>query len=96
MRILAAALIAAGLLASPAAAQQPERESPGELLDDAAQKMLQALKLMLMAIPQYAAPEINENGDIIIRRIHPEDEKPEPEKEEAPEKAPGKAIQTQT
>jgi hypothetical protein len=31
-------------------------------------KMVRALELMIQSIPQYEKPEINENGDIIIRR----------------------------
>lgn len=76
MRRLAAVLLVLSLTAAPAAAEE-QRRSPGELVDEAAQTLLQALRAMLQAIPQYAAPEINDNGDIIIRRIRPED-KPEP------------------
>ena len=36
-----------------------------------------ALDLLIENIPQYAAPEVLDNGDIIIRRLHPED-KPKP------------------
>ena len=38
----------------------------------AAQQIVAALELLLRAIPQYEAPEILPNGDIIIRRIPPE------------------------
>jgi hypothetical protein len=34
----------------------------------------------MQTIPQYAAPEVQPNGDIIIRRLHPDDapqQKPE-------------------
>ena len=66
---LAAAVLAA--LALPAAAQ--EKETPGELATDAMSKMVRALELMIQSIPQYEKPEINENGDIIIRRKRPND-----------------------
>lgn len=43
---------------------------------------------MLMAIPRYAAPEVLENGDIIIRRIPPqrEDAPPVAPERDAPER----------
>jgi hypothetical protein len=93
MRTLAAALLACGIIAAPAAAAEAPRQAPGELLDEAADKLLQALKIILMAVPQYAAPEINENGDIVIRRIRPEQERrPAPE----PESGPDGTVQTRT
>jgi len=53
----------------PAAAQsQDEEPSPGELAGEAMQKLMQALELLIGSIPQYEAPYIDENGDIIIRR----------------------------
>ena len=58
--------------------QKPEQESPGEMLEDATRTILKAFELMVQAIPQYEAPEILENGDIIIRRKWPENEKPAP------------------
>lgn len=87
-----AALLALAVLAAPSVAAEP-RQTPSELLDEAGQKLVQALKMMLMAIPQYAAPEVNDNGDIIIRRIRPKDE---PNKDEAPTAPaePGNPVQT--
>ncbi len=58
--------------------QKPEQESPGEMLEDATRIILKAFEMMLKSIPQYDAPEILDNGDIIIRRKHPENEKPAP------------------
>ncbi len=93
MRVLAVALLACGLAAVPAAAAEAPQESPRALLDEAADKLLQALEMMLMAVPQYAAPEINENGDIVIRRIRP---KGEPKSDDAPHSPaePGNPVQT--
>ena len=69
---------ALGLAAAPARADdeqgQAEGESPMVLAEEAAQRLILALELMLQAIPQYAMPEVLENGDIIIRRINPEDQ----------------------
>ena len=47
--------------------------------------IFEALDLVLKAIPQYEAPEILENGDIIIRRKNPKEDKKE-------KKEKGKAI----
>ena len=75
-------LVGTGLSLFPfaVAAESGDEESApalqGEPLDDAlrgaAEQIMNALRLMVMAIPQYEAPEILENGDIIIRRRHPE------------------------
>ena len=70
MKTLLASLAVAFLLAWPSAADEdfdilPETE---EALDD----LLEMLEFMLHAIPQYELPEVLENGDIIIRRVHPE------------------------
>jgi hypothetical protein len=73
--ILVLFLTAATALSAPpvvlAAESDNHRREAERLLEDATRKVMHAFKQMLMAIPQYAAPEILENGDIIIRRIHP-------------------------
>ncbi len=71
-RILSVAAVLA-LLAAPAAAQQ---KSPEELMREGAARILEALKGLLGSIPTYAAPEMLPNGDIIIRRLPPRDDKP--------------------
>lgn len=68
----AIAYVLAGLLlASPAAA---EDQDPMQEFEDAAKgaasRIVEALRGLLMAVPQYDAPEILDNGDIIIRRKH--------------------------
>jgi hypothetical protein len=83
-------------LALPAAAAEPEdKETPSELMTDAMSKMVRALELFIQAIPQYEKPEITEDGDIIIRRKHPDAEPdtrkgpprlPDPRKPEEPGK----------
>jgi hypothetical protein len=35
---------------------------------EAIEQLMRALELMIESIPQYEIPEINEHGDIIIRR----------------------------
>ncbi|MBW7851505.1 MAG: hypothetical protein H3C38_13500 [Rhodospirillales bacterium] len=76
MRRFVFAALACVILSTPAAAADRKEPSPGELLGEAGEKLMRALETMLKAIPQYAAPEINENGDIIIRRIRPDDRPP--------------------
>lgn len=81
MRQLFHALLLIGIVApAPAAfaqtsnppADKPAQETPREMLEDATRKAMQAFELMLKAIPQYEAPEILDNGDIIIRRKRPD------------------------
>ena len=59
-----------GLAGSPALAAD---KTPEELARDGLAKLLSALDLFIGSIPQYETPEILPNGDIIIRRIHPQD-----------------------
>ena len=72
------------LLAAPAAAQ-----STGEaerLASEGDSKILQALDLLLKTVPQYGPPEMQPNGDIIIRRLHPDqrqDQAPQDEDDES-------------
>jgi hypothetical protein len=82
--ILALALL--GALAVPASAQQ--KETPSDLATEAMSKMVRALELLIQSIPQYEQPEVNENGDIIIRRKRPDGAPrlPEPGAPETPGK----------
>lgn len=67
------------------AADESETEQAPQPLDEAlretAERVVTALRLLLMAIPQYEAPEILDNGDILIRRSRPE---PAPAPQEEP------------
>ena len=78
------------LLALPAAAA--EKETPGELATDAMSKMVRALELLIQQIPQYEKPEINENGDIIIRRKRPNATPQEPKPEDGNQPDAGRSI----
>ena len=53
---------------------QREAEEARREIEAAVAKLMAGLKLVLQAIPQYEAPELLENGDIIIRRVRPEPE----------------------
>lgn len=69
------ALVALMTFAGQAPAAEPPPPSgqgePSELLKEGTRQILKAFELFLMTIPQYEAPEVLENGDIIIRRKHP-------------------------
>ncbi len=82
---IAAAALAIMVDAAPASAQErnppPDpREKAEEAFREGAQIILRALQLFLESVPQYAAPEVLDNGDIIIRRKRrdprPEENKP--------------------
>jgi hypothetical protein len=70
--MLLVGLIALPGMAPSADAQSPsEQKVPSELLKEGTQQILKAFELFLQVIPQYDAPEVLDNGDIIIRRKHP-------------------------
>jgi len=56
---------------------QPPKYNPEQMIEEGVDAILNALKKLLRSIPQYAIPEILDNGDIIIRRIHPENKPPQ-------------------
>ena len=75
MRKTLSVVVLGGLLAaSPALAQSSDR--PGypdwkesqEMMEEGAKRVLDALGLLMHAIPTYELPEVLPNGDIIIRR----------------------------
>ena len=61
--------------------------APGELAREGLAKMLQALNKLIESVPQFEMPEINENGDIILRRKRPEAApQPQPNQPNQPDK----------
>ena len=56
-----------------AQSKTPNTDDAQRLAIEGMSQILKALDLFIENIPQYAAPEVLENGDIIIRRLHPED-----------------------
>jgi hypothetical protein len=87
LRALAAAVVLV-TTAAPAtlhAQSQPpaQQEDPGALAREAIDKLMRALSTAIQNLPQYAAPEVNERGDIIIRRLNPRAEQPSPPKSPA-------------
>jgi len=79
-RLHVAAALALGLagFGTPALAQESTLKDAQEEAVEGIGKLLQALQLFVKSVPQFAAPEVLPNGDIIIRRIHP-DKMPAPE-----------------
>ena len=96
--LLAALAVAAltALTAGPALADD-SGDDPMALAQKGAEQIIDALRLLIASIPQYEMPEILPNGDIIIRRVHPNDEG-QPTAPDAPQQqpddgtAPGTAI----
>ena len=83
MRARLLLLFAIGLLAAPLAAAsadslQDNTAEAEQLANEALAKMMKALDLLMMTVPRYAAPEVLPNGDIIIRRLDPEENEDEP------------------
>ncbi len=68
MIFLSAFLAGAGVPATLRAAEGDERGRAEEMARRAMEQLMRALELMIDSIPQYEMPEIEENGDIIIRR----------------------------
>jgi hypothetical protein len=80
------ALMLAFALPQPALAEEPSLPEEAErLMGEGIASLMQALELLLKTVPQYAAPEMLPNGDIIIRRLQPQDEAPAPPSPADPE-----------
>ena len=61
------------LSAGPVLAQTND-SNPEELAVEGITKLMDALGAFIKSIPQYEAPTMNENGDIIIRRKRPDND----------------------
>jgi hypothetical protein len=68
--ILAAAIFVAG--ASPSPAQDSTLDGAQQEAVEGLSKLLNALGMFVKSVPQFSAPEVLPNGDVIIRRIHPD------------------------
>jgi hypothetical protein len=71
-RLFTLPIVAAMLLSAPVLSAPQEQKDPQTLATEGIQQLIRAMELMLLAIPQFEAPIINDNGDIIIRRKHPQ------------------------
>ena len=63
----------------PTGEPAPNEQAPGELAREGVARLLQALEVFIEMIPQYEMPELDENGDIIIRRKRDRGEEPSAE-----------------
>lgn len=79
--LLAFAVFAAPLVTAPAHASDDDK-SAEELAVEGLSRLLRALEVFIDEIPQYEAPEINEDGDIIIRRKNPKEDEDEEDQDE--------------
>jgi hypothetical protein len=78
---LAAALVLGSLIfGAPAASAQETMQDAQRQAVEGIGKLLQALQMFVKSVPQYSAPEVLPNGDIIIRRVKP-DKAPAPQEE---------------
>ncbi len=81
-------LLAIALAAPAALAEDHEsRERAEEMAREGMERIMRALEMFMGSIPQYELPEVNEHGDIIIRRKR-NFEEPEPK---APKEEPDAA-----
>ncbi len=91
--VSAAAMSLSATLAVGADPKSPPnvQERAEEALREGAEKIMRALELMMLAVPQYEMPKVLENGDIIIRRRKPDS----PERRPRP-KPPNETDETAT
>jgi hypothetical protein len=73
----AAALALVAAIAAPAFAEAPAATAdgvrrPGQIAREGVDNLLRTFDQFVAAIPQYALPEVNAKGDIIIRRKNPQ------------------------
>ncbi len=64
-----------GSSSDPAVPSIPPNSQADVLLRAAIEQLVQALGQALHDVPRYALPEMNEHGDIILRRVDPPPEK---------------------
>ncbi|WP_119301383.1 hypothetical protein [Dongia deserti] len=76
LSFFALCLLAMPLTSAGADSFQNNTAEAERLANEALAKMMKALDLLIMTVPRYAAPEVLPNGDIIIRRLDPQDEEP--------------------
>ncbi len=73
LKTLGAAAIAVSLAVTPVFGQQPppatsDKHHIEEAIRKSVEKILRALEGLVLSVPLYEMPEIQDNGDIIIRR----------------------------
>ncbi len=76
--LLMIAMLAVPMGAARADSFQDSTKEAERLASEALARIMRALNLLADSVPQYAAPEVLPNGDIIIRRLHREESDDEP------------------
>jgi hypothetical protein len=76
--MFALCLITAPVQSAKADSLEQKGEEMGRMADEAVTKLMRALDLLITTMPRYAAPEVLPNGDIIIRRLDPQEQEQEP------------------
>ena len=76
--LFALSLLSIPLAGAGADSLQDNTKEAERLADEALTKVMRALDLLIMTVPRYAAPEVLPNGDIIIRRLDPQEDEEEP------------------
>jgi hypothetical protein len=71
--LLMAAMLAVPLGTARADSLKDSTAEAERLAGEALTRIMRALNLLADSVPQYAAPEVLPNGDIIIRRLNPQD-----------------------
>ena len=84
MALLPSLLVGTATTTALRAAEGDERGRAEDMARGAIEQLMRALELMIDSIPQYEMPEIEENGDIIIRRKR-QAPRPKPDQPRAPE-----------
>ena len=63
------------MLSTPTLSYAQSNQPPDQLMENGIKMILDAMKIFIQNLPQYEAPEVLDNGDIIIRRKQLENEK---------------------
>jgi hypothetical protein len=86
--LVSAPVFAQSHVQSPNAPGAPGTQEPSgtELTLEGLGKLMLGLQRMVEGLPRYNLPEINENGDIIIRRIDPHVNPEQPKPPVSPDK----------
>lgn len=87
--LLIVAMLAAPIGAARADSLQDNTTEAERLAGEALTKIMRALNLLVDSVPQYAAPEVLPNGDIIIRRLKPENSEDKPIETDSPDSSEG-------
>jgi len=78
-RVILASTVTAFFIFTPPALADEKKDDPENMALQGITKLMDALGAFISSIPQYEAPTMNENGDIIIRRKNPDKDESEGE-----------------